>query len=61
MGSWAQRTRSKVTAEGPSEVADCGAGWAKLQLASKAAASGPGDRLCTPEFQHREIKPQATD
>ena len=33
MGSRAERTRSEVEAGGPSEVADCGAGWAKLQVA----------------------------
>ena len=53
------RTHGK--AGGPSEVADCGAGWAKLQLASKAAAGGPGDRAYIPGFQPREIKPQTTD
>ena len=33
---------SKVAAGGPSKVADCGAGWAKLQLRSEAAACGLG-------------------
>ena len=33
MGSWAERTQGKVVAGGLSKVADCGAGWAKLQLA----------------------------
>ena len=51
MGSWAERTCSKVAAGGPGEVADCGAEWAKLQLASEAAAGGPGDRWSNPEFQ----------
>ena len=60
-GSPAERTHSKAVAGGPSEVADCGAGWAKLQLASKAAAGGQGDRPCNPEFQCGEIKPQTTD
>ena len=46
---------------GPSEVEDCGVGWAKLQLAGEAAAGGPGDRLCNPEFQRGEIKSQTTD
>ena len=32
MGSWVERTHSKSAAGGPSEVADCGMGWAKLQL-----------------------------
>ena len=44
MGSRAEKTRSKAAAGGPSEVVDCGAGWAKLQLASEAAVGGPGDR-----------------
>ena len=56
-----ERTRSKMVAGRPSEVADCGAGWAKLQLAGKAATGGPGDRLHNPEFQHGEIKSQTTD
>ena len=58
MGSWTERTCCKVVAGGPREVADCGAGWPKLQLASKAAAGGPGDRQHNPEFRLREIKPQ---
>ena len=61
MGSGAERTRSKAVAGGPSEVADCGAGRARLQLAGKAAAGGPGDRPHHPGFQCREIKPQTTD
>ena len=35
MGSQAERTRGKAEAGGPSEVADCGAGQAKLQLAAR--------------------------
>ena len=31
-------------AGGPSEVVDCAAGWAKLQLAGEAAAGGLDDR-----------------
>ena len=61
MDSWVERTHSKVEAGGPSEVVDCGAGWAKLQLASEAAAGGPGDRPRNPEFQRGEIKPEITD
>ena len=61
MGSQVERTRSKAAAGGPSEVADCGAGRARLQLAGEAAAGGPGDRLRNPEFHHGEIKPQTTD
>ena len=45
----------------PSEVADCGAGWAKLQVVGEAAAGGPGDRTRNPEFQCGKIKPQTTD
>ena len=60
-GSRAERTHSKAVAGGPSEVADCGVGWAKLQLAGEAAAGGPGDRLRNPGFQRGEIKPQTTD
>ena len=56
-----ERTQSKAAAGGFSEVADCGVGWAKLQLASEAVAGGPSDRPHNPEFQHREIKPQTTD
>ena len=43
MGSWAERTRGKVAAGRPREVADCGMGWAKLQLAGKVAAGRPGE------------------
>ena len=48
-------------AGGPSEVADCVAQWAKLQLACEAAAGGLGDGPCNPEFQRGEIKLQTTD
>ena len=61
MGSWAERTHGKVAAGRPSKVADCGVGWAKLQLAGKAAAAGLGDRPRNSEFQHGEIKPQTSD
>ena len=61
MGSRAERTSSKAVAGGPSEVADCGAGWAKLQLAGEAATGGLDNRLRNPEFQRGEIKPQTTD
>ena len=43
------------------QIVERGAGWAKLQLAGKAATGGPGDRPPNPEFQHGEIKPQTTD
>ena len=61
MGSRAERTRGKAAAGGPSEVADCGTGWAKLQLALEAAAGEPGDRPHDPGLQVGEIKPQTTD
>ena len=35
MGRWSERTPSKEAAGGLSKVADCGVGWARLQLASK--------------------------
>ena len=44
-----EETSSKVVAGGPREAVDCGGGWARLQLASKAAAGGPGG----PTFTHR--------
>ena len=53
----AERTHGKAVAGGPSEVADCGTGWAKLQLAGEAAAGEPGDRPHNPGLQRREIKP----
>ena len=61
MGSRVGRTCSKVAAGGPSKVVDCGAGWARLQLAGEAAAGGLGNRQSNPEFQRREIKPQTSD
>ena len=38
------RTHGKVADGGLSEVVDCGAGQARLHLASKAAAGGIGDK-----------------
>ena len=61
MDSQAERTHSKVAAGGLSEVADCGVGWAKLQLVSEAAAEGLCDRLHNTTAPVREIKPQTTD
>ena len=61
MGSRAERTPGKAAAGGLSKVSDCVVRWAKLQLASKAAAGGLGDRPRNSEFQHGEIKPQTTD
>ena len=61
MGSRVERAHGKAAAGGPSKAVDCGAGWAKLQLAGQAVAGGPGDRPCNPEFQHGEIKPQTTN
>ena len=57
----AERTCGKVVAGGPREVVDCGAGWAKLQLAGEAAAGGLGDRTHNPGLQRGEIKPQTID
>ena len=61
MGSRAERTRGKVAAGRDSEVVDCGAGWAKLQLAGEAVVDGLGDRPHNQKFQRREIKPQTSD
>ena len=61
MAAGAERTPSKAVAGGPSEVADCGAGWAKLQLVGKAAAGGPGNKTAQPRAPCREIKPQTTN
>ena len=58
MGSGTERACGKAVADRPSEVADCGTRWAKLQLAGEAAAGGPGDRPRNPRLQHGEIKPQ---
>ena len=56
------QTGAGNTAAGrPSEAADCGAGWERLQLASKVAAGGPSDRWCNPELEGKEIKLQTTD
>ena len=60
-GSWGGEDRGRAVAGRPREVADCGAGRAKLQLASEAAAGGLGDRPRNPQFQRGEIKPQTTD
>ena len=61
MGSRVERIPGKVEAGGPSEMVDCGAGRAKLQLAREAAPGRPGDRPCNPEFQREKIKPQTSD
>ena len=61
MGSGTERACGKAVADRPSEVADCGVGWAKLQLAGEAATGGLDNRLRNPEFQRGEIKPQTTD
>ena len=60
-GSQEERTCSKAVVDRPSKVADCGAGWAKLQLASEAAAGGPSDRQHKPGLQCSEIKPQTSN
>ena len=48
-----EKTGSKAEAGGPSKVADCGAGWAKMQLPSEAAAGGLGDRLHNPGLRQQ--------
>ena len=56
------RAREGKTAAGrPSEAADCGVGWARLQLAGKEAAGGPSSRLSNLGLQLGEIKPQTTE
>ena len=60
-GSQVEKSHSKVAAGGPSEVVDCGVGWAQLQLASETATGGPHDRLHNPGLQRGEIKPQTSD
>ena len=44
-GQPAERTCSKVAAGGPSKVADCGTGQARLQLADPAAPHSCIDKL----------------
>ena len=61
MGSWVERTRSKATAGRPREVVDCGAGWAKLQLAVRQQLVDRVTDHATPGLQCGEIKPQTTD
>ena len=40
-GSQAERTCGKAAAGRPREVADCGAGWSRLQLAGKEQLADP--------------------
>ena len=47
MGSWADRTCSKAVAGRPSEVADCGVGWARLQLVVRQQLVDPATDLAT--------------
>ena len=71
MGSQVERTRGKVEAGGPCEVADCGKGQARLQLADPAVphlyTDKPGgtkwkrSRPRNPGLQSGEIKPQTSD
>ena len=60
-GSWAERTYGKASAGRLSEVADCGAEQARLQLAGEAATGEWGDRPRNSGLQHSEIKPQTSD
>ena len=57
----AERTVGQKAAGRPREVADCGVGWARLQLTGKAAAGGPSIRLHNSGLQHGDIKLQTTD
>ena len=62
---------SKATAGRPSEVADCGMGQARLQLADTKSphscidkpggTAGERSRPCNPGLQRREIKPETSD
>ena len=75
MGSGVERTHSKAAAGGPSEVADCGTGQARLQLADHAAphlridkpGGGGGrwrrerSRPLNTGLQCGEIKPQTSE
>ena len=71
MGSGVERTHSKAAAGGPSEVADCGTGQARLQLADPVTphsridklggTAGEEGRPHNPGLQHGEIKPQTSD
>ena len=66
MGSGVERTHSKAAAGGPSDVADCGTGQARLQLADPTAPHSCIDRLggtagkrsrpSNPGLQHRGNK-----
>ena len=40
-----ERTHGKAVAGRPSEAADSGVGWARLQLGGKVAAGGPGEAV----------------
>ena len=46
-GSQVERTRGKAAAGRRSEVADCGAGWAKLQLAVRQQLVDPATDSAT--------------
>ena len=75
MGSHKERTHGKVAAGGPSKVADCGMGQARLQLAdptrwwladpvaphSHIDKAGERNRPHNPGLQRKEIKPQTSD
>ena len=68
MGNWGGEESQQG---GPSEVADCGTGQARLQLADPLAPHSSIDRLGgtagersrppNPGLQHREIKPRTSD
>ena len=71
MDSQGREDCGKVGAGGPSKVADCGMGQARLQLADPTAPSscidkrggtaGEQGRPHNPGLQLREIKPQTSD
>ena len=50
--SWAERTQVNTVAGGPSEVVDCGAGWARLQLVSKEQLADPARRWLADPVDH---------
>ena len=59
-----ERTQSKLVVGGPGQARQQLADPVRkqiLEVAHKAAAGRPSDRLHNPGLQHREIKPQTTD
>ena len=58
MGSWAERTRGKVTAGGPGEAVAMEWEVPHSCVGEPRGTTGERDRPRNPEFQHRETKPQ---